>query len=200
MKRNSILLIIPFMIITLGLVKCKTTSTPSCCVIASPKINLTGDRTVVERQIVGDYKELEKDSWIISSVRTTVQDTKGSGTMTAGDSELFLAMKVREFHMERINSYKKDGSIGENNTGLIEYRDTAGMENDRKAKDILLKIINNENNSRITIFTKTLIKLKKKEPEKEDIMAFGRLFAEEQRALAKNNEWIQEESGRWRKK
>ncbi len=200
MKRNSILIIITLLLTTLGLIQCKSTSTPSCCVIAAPKVNLTGNRTVVERQIVGDYKELEKDSWIISSVRTTVQKTKGSGTLTAADRELFLAMKVREFHLERINGYKKEGAIGENNLGLVEYRKTAEFEKDGNAKKILETIIKNENEARKTIFKRTLYKMKKKEPGREEIEAFGRLFAGEQRALARKNEWVQEESGRWARK
>ncbi len=199
MKRNSIVHLLLFITI-LGLVRCKTTTTPSCCVIAAPKIHLTGNRTVVERQIVGDYKELEKDSWIISSVRTTVQKTKGSGTMTAADKELFLAMKVREFHRERINGYKNEGAIGENNRGLVEYRKTPEFENDDKAKKILESIIKNENEARTTIFKRTLLKIKKREADKKELEAFGRLFAEEQRALAGKNEWIQEDSGRWIKK
>lgn len=200
MKKNKFLFFTPVLIILLGLIKCKTTSTPSCCVIASPEINLTGNRTVVERQIVGDYRELEKDSWIISSVRTTVQKTKGSGAMTAADKELFLAMKVREFHIERINGYKKEGVIGENNLGLLEYRKTAGFEKDSKAKEILDTVIKNENQARRTIFKRTLLKMNKKEPENTEIEAFGRLFAKEQRALARKNEWVQEESGRWARK
>jgi hypothetical protein len=200
MKRNNILITATLLLIILGLVQCKSTSTPSCCVIASPEINLTGNRTVVERQIVGDYKELEKDSWIISSVRTTVQKTKGAGTMTAADRELFLAMKVREFHLERINGYKKDGALGENSRGLIEYRKTAEFEKDSKAKKVLESIIENENEARRTIFKRTLVKMKKKEPDNNEIEAFGKLFAGEQRALARKNEWIQEDSGRWIKK
>jgi hypothetical protein len=200
MKRNNILIIVTLLLTTLGLMQCKSTSTPSCCVIAAPEINLTGNRTVVERQIVGDYKELEKDSWIISSVKTTIQKTKGSGTMTAADRELFLSMKVREFHLERINGYKKDGALGENNLGLVEYRKTAKFEEESKAKEILENIIKNENEARRTIFQRTLFKMKKKEPDNKEIEAFGRLFAGEQRALAGKNEWIQEDSGRWIKK
>ena len=28
---------------------------------------MTGQKTVIERQIVGDYRELEKDAWIIAN-------------------------------------------------------------------------------------------------------------------------------------
>jgi hypothetical protein len=129
-----------------------------------------------------------------------VQKTKGAGTMTAADRELFLAMKVREFHLERINGYKKDGALGENSRGLIEYRKIAEFEKDSKAKKVLESIIENENEARRTIFKRTLVKMKKKEPDNNEIEAFGKLFAGEQRALARKNEWIQEDSGRWIKK
>ncbi len=196
---NKYKLIIYCILITAGLAGCSTT-TPSCCVISSPKINLTGEKTVVERQIVGDYKELEKDSWVVSSVKTTVQKKTGAEPVISGDSELVLAMKIREFHSDKIRDYKDRGFIGEANNGYVEYIKSGPSENDKDILELIKRVIKNENNARKTIFTRTLLNANKKPPTDEEIEAFGRIFAEEQRALAQKNDWIQDESGRWVKK
>ena len=80
------------------------------CSIVPPAINLTGGKTIVERQIIGDYRELEKDAWVLSSVQTNVQKSGSEGRGSA-DPELFQAMQVREFHKEKIRKYKDDPSL-----------------------------------------------------------------------------------------
>lgn len=174
-------------------------SMPSCCLISPPKIQMTGSKTVVERQIIGEYKELEKDAWIISSTKTTLSRSRGTGTISGRDKELFKAQKVREFHTDKIRKYKDEGAIGENNTGLIAYRPIPRYEKDKNYKRLLLTLIKEENKARTTIFTRTL-KLQEKDANKQQLAAFGKIFAEEQRALAQKNDWIQETSGKWSKK
>ena len=60
-------------------------SSSSCISIVPPPVNLTGEKTSVERQIVGDYEEIEKDAWAISSVKTSVSDTRQEGSYAVSD-------------------------------------------------------------------------------------------------------------------
>jgi hypothetical protein len=174
-------------------------SSPSCCVIAPPTINLTGEKTVIERQIVGDYMELEKDAWTVSSVKTTAGRKNTSGGMS-GDPELFKYMKVREFHYDKIKDYKSEGAIGEGNTGYIQYMETKKYESSPAEKKILLTVIDEENNVRGKIFSRSIFLSKGNEPGKAELDAFGKMFAEEQRGLAVKEDWIQENSGKWGRK
>ncbi len=175
-------------------------SGPSCLTITPPRINLTGEKTVIERQIVGEYKELEKDAWVISSARTLARGT-GKGTATIGaDREMFTAMKIREFHLDKISQYKKEGALGENIKGLLSYRRTGAYEKNAVSKKILFEVIKNENDARMTIFQRSLYLLNDREPAEAEVAAFGVLFGDEQRQLAEKNEWIQEKNGRWRRK
>lgn len=185
-------------IITLGTSGCS--SMPSCCVISSPKINLTGEKTVVERQIVGEYREIEKDSWVISSVKTTVQRSGGTGTAASGDPELFLALKVRDFHLDKIRKYKDRGILGETSAGYVQYMKSDEIEKDKKGKDLLQTLMDNENGARKQIFTRTLFLAKNKQPSADEIAAFGKIFSQEQRAMAQKNDWVQDDAGRWVKK
>ena len=185
-------------IMILGISRCS--SMPSCCVISSPKINLTGEKTVVERQIVGDYREIEKDSWIISSVKTTVQRSGGTGTAVVGDSELYLALKIMDFHLDKIRKYKDKGALGEANTGYVQYIKNDEFEKDKKTRELLQTIMDNENSARKQIFTRTLFMAKNKQPSDEEISIFGKIFSQEQKAMAQKNDWIQDDTGRWVKK
>jgi len=170
------------------------------CSIAPPVIQITGDKTVIERQIVGEYQELEKDAWIISSVKTSVQRSRGTGAVAGGDMELFRAMKIREYHRDKLRRYKDEAALGETFEGYVQYRPVAKYEKNREDRDILMKVIQNENIARKTIFTRSLVMILKKDPAGEEVAKFGRLFAGEQREIAQKNDWIQKKPGRWVKK
>lgn len=172
----------------------------SCILVSPPKIQLTGNKTAVERQIVGEYRELEKDAWVVSSVKTNVQKTKGEPVQTAGDRELFKAMKIRELLASKVRGYKEEGAIGETNTGYIKYISVTKYDADKNALEILQKIVAEENSARKLLFTRSLARTGKQSPSEEDLEGFGRIFADEQSALAKKDEWIQDRSGQWNRK
>ena len=174
-------------------------STPSCLTVVPPEINLTGEKTVIERQIVGEYMELEKDAWTVSSIRTTVGKTEG-GAQGSGDPEIIKAIKVREFHSGKIRDYKTEGAIGETSTGYVSYIESPQYESSPELKKILLTVIDEENKARRDIFVKTLSKTGGKEPSKSEIDSFGKIFSEEQRALAQKGDWVQDNSGKWTRK
>ncbi|MCL2154693.1 MAG: YdbL family protein [Leptospirales bacterium] len=174
-------------------------SSPSCCSISPPDVHITGEKTVIERQIIGDYMEIEKDAWTLSSVRTTVGQRNISGKM-AGDPELFKYMKIREFHYDKIKEYKSEGAIGETNGGLIQYMETKKYEVSPAEKKILLTVIDEENQARREIFSRSIYLSKGSTPENSEINTFGRAFAEEQRGLSAKGEWIQQNSGKWERK
>ena len=174
-------------------------STPSCISVVPPSLNLTSDKTVVERQIIGDYMELEKDAWVISSVKTSHSSGRTKSDMT-GDPELLKAEKVRSFHAERLAAYKSEGAAGEGSDGFAAYIQSEKYESDPAQKKILLAVIDEENMARKIIFRRSLFVMNNAEPSADEVRAFGRIFADEQRVLAGKGEWIQENSGKWVKK
>jgi lipopolysaccharide export LptBFGC system permease protein LptF len=172
----------------------------ACVTIEIPTPTITGEKTVIERQIVGDYRELEKDAWILSSVKTNIQRKSGTASIIGGDRILFRAMKIREFHMDKIRNYKNSGAMGEGNDGYIVYRQVSGYEKDRDLKGILLRVVEEENRARKDIFRRSLVRSGIETPGEKEMTDFGRIFAKEQRALAQINDWIQEENGSWVRK
>lgn len=172
----------------------------ACSTIEIPTPTITTEKTVIERQIVGNYRELEKDAWILSSVKTNIQRKRGTTSVISGDRILFMALKIREFHMDKIRNYKNSGAIGEGNDGFIVYRQVPQHEKNRDLKDILLRVMEEENRARKTIFRRSLMRSGVEAPGEKEIYNFGRVFAKEQRALAQTNDWIQEENGSWVRK
>ena len=177
----------------------KCSSAPSCINIVPPDVILTGEKTVVERHLVGDYMELEKDAWTVSSVKTVVAKKSSSGKI-AGDPELLKYIKVRDFHYDKIKEYKTEGALGETSTGLIKYMETKKYESSPAEKKILLTLVEEENKARQEIFSRSVLISKGSEPNKGEIESFAKGFAEEQRSLASKDEWIQENSGKWIRK
>lgn len=182
-----------------ALISTGCSTSPSCIDINPPVINLTGEKTVIERQIVGDYMELEKDAWTLSSIKTTAGRKNTSGRIS-GDSELFKFLKVREFHFDKIKEYKSEGAIGEGSSGYIRYMETKKYESSPAEKKILLTVIDEENRARGGIFSRSVFLSKGSEPSKGEIESFGKGFAEEQRGLSAKDEWIQDNSGNWGRK
>ena len=172
----------------------------ACSTIEIPTPTITTEKTVIERQIVGEYRELEKDAWILSSVKTNIQRKRGTISIISGDRILFRAMKIREFHMDRIRNFKNSGAIGEGNDGFIVYRKVPQYEKNRDLKSILLRVMEEENRARNTIFRRSLVRSGVKTPGEREMLSFGRIFAREQRALAQTNDWIQKENGSWVRK
>jgi len=175
-------------------------SAPSCISIAPPEIHLTGEKTVIENQIVGKYEKLEEDAWIISSVQTTVQKSKGTGMITGGDRKLISALKIRSFHKDDIRSFKDEGAVGETNNGFVKYRPIKKYINSPDEKKILNAVIETENSARASIFERSLLKSKGMPPSRQEIEKFGSTFAIEQAALAQKGDWIQQNSGKWIRK
>jgi uncharacterized protein YdbL (DUF1318 family) len=168
---------------------------PSCCWIAPPDIHLTGQKTIVERQVVGDYRELEKDAWVVSSAKTNVSARDG-----LRDEEMLSAFSVREDNRVVIRKYKDEGAMGEANTGYLSYIGTPVYDREANLKKSLMTVLSKENDARKTIFRRTLVKAGIASPSEEQVSSFGKRFAEEQRAFAREKDWIQENNGKWVRK
>ena len=173
----------------------------TACTIVPPKISITGEKTVIERQIIGEYRELEPDAWVVSSVKTLPRETGEKQAVTGSDEELVTAIKIRQFHKDKVARYKSEGAMGEAFTGLVAYRPVEQYEKKKEEKDILMAVIKNENDARLVIFRRSLFLREKKEPTKDEVDNFGRtVFAAEQRELAGSGEWIQDAGERWIRK
>ena len=169
------------------------------CVVSPPPVRMTGEKTLVENQIIGEYREIEEDSWAVSSVKTGVQRQKSS-SLAAGDEASFGAMKIRELHEDRIRYYKNEEAAGEANTGYIVYRTAAAYEKDADLKKNLMAVIDEENKARRTLFERSVILAGRDKPSAADVDAVAKKFAAGEKDRAQKNDWVQESNGTWIRK
>ena len=184
---------------TILICSCIAVITIGCVSVSSPPVRLTGEKTLVENQIIGEYREIEDDAWAVSSAKTGVQRQKGTGS-AAGDDVIFNAMKIRELHEDRIRTYKNEGSLGEALNGFTVYRSVDKYEKDADLKKNLMTVIDEENKARRAIFERSVILSGKEKPSEPEIAAIGAQFAAEEKSRAQKNDWIQESNGTWLRK
>ncbi len=170
---------------------------PSCLEIYPPAINITGEKTALERQLIGEYHELEQDAWVTSTVMTPSKGNRKA--VINADGELLNAIQIRELNSDIIRLYKDKGLIGEQNNGYIAIVDEKRLQSlqSLQESDAIRTIVQQENNARSIIFVKSSGATKSNETK---AIQFAVEFAKEQHAKAKKGDWIQNNDGRWVKK
>lgn len=167
---------------------------PSCLEIYPPAINITGEKTALERQLIREYHELEQDAWVTSTVMTPSKGNRKA--VINADGELLNAIQIRELNSDIIRLYKDKGLIGEQNNGYIAIVDEKKLQSLQES-DAIRTIVQQENNARSIIFVKSSGATKSNETK---AIQFAVEFAKEQHAKAKKGDWIQNNDGRWVKK
>jgi len=93
--------------------------------IVVPPVTITGQKTAIEKQIIGEQTELEKDVWMISSAKTAEHaelDNKPKEVRRSMEQEnantyrAFLKFELFAAHLVQL---KKDRVVGENNKGYV---------------------------------------------------------------------------------
>ncbi len=122
----------------------------SCCSFVIPPVTLTGNKTAIEKQIIGEQNELEKDVWMISSAKTAgkvedqskdpkaTQDQKLKTEENRYTNEAFLIMDV---YAEKLAKLKADKVVGEDNKGYV----ASLIENETVRKSLSKEILEKYN-------------------------------------------------------
>ena len=94
----------------------------SGCTLLQVKVNVVGERTALENQVMGTYHALDREMLLLSSVRGI--DPKGRIKTPPAESrdkkDVIAAMQVMDFYLDDIQVFKASGRVGENNRGLLE--------------------------------------------------------------------------------
>lgn len=94
----------------------------SSCSIVIPPVTLTGSKTAIEKQIIGEHKEIEKDIWMMASAKTTqAVDMKPIDTQSISkeNEATYRGLVLLNVYKNRLTILKADGMVGENNRGLL---------------------------------------------------------------------------------
>lgn len=172
-----------------------------CTARPEVQVTLVDTRTALENQVLGSYKELNREFVMIASVRSV--DEKGMAEdrlkgMSASQREAVKAMQAREFNRDDVDNFKKNGCVGENNTGLLEILLCDRAKEDAKYEKLLSDVVKEENDSRTVIMKRVIIM--NEGLKEEDFPKIQKVFARMNQDAAKTGELIQKEDGSWIKK
>lgn len=167
------------------------------CSIKAPEVNVTGEKTALENQVIGTYQEIEQDAWTLASVRSTTPGNK-QPAMSKEKKKVFEAVQGRKFNKDDIDEFRKAGIVGENSKGLVEIRDQSKLDADPELKKRVIKIVETENGYRKIIMDRIMILNESAAKAGDDNVA--RIFAKINQDSSEPGTWIQKEDGTWTKK
>lgn len=172
-----------------------------CTARPEVQVTLVDTRTALENQVLGSYKELNREFVMIASVRSVgekgMAEDRVKG-MSASQREAVKAVQAREFNRDDIDDFKKSGCAGESNTGLLEILLCDRAKEDAKYEKLLKDIVKEENDSRTVIMKRVIIM--NEGLKEEDFPKIQKVFARMNQDAAKTGELIQKEDGSWVRK
>ena len=194
----------------------------NCCSIVIPPVTLTGNKTAIEKQIIGEQNEIEKDVWMVSSAKTTMNtdiDLKRGDEKDykqKSNSYAYEALYLMSVFQPKLEKLKEEKVVGENNKGYLSILVNDGgvsvpaaarakynpeYEKDPdKGRDyrILLNTVNQVNRARKLLAKGFIEEQKQKNPKfKADVNA---LVSQQKRKYHENTlkgGYVQADDGRW---
>jgi len=154
-------------------------------------ITIINDKTVLENEILGEFKELNKEVYLLASVRSIDENgkIKNKNKIPKTKKKVIKAIQRRAFNKDDVNKYKILGVFGENKNGYLEI-----LKQNKKNKAFILFILKQENEDRKIIMERILetnINLN------NDKKVVERIFSSVQREKALVGEHIQLPNGKW---
>ncbi len=167
------------------------------CGCVSAKINVVDERTALENQILGSYKQLDRDMQLVASVRDSDQAGAGRGRLVAARRRAIQARRVIQFNADDLDELKRSGCLGEGMSGMLIGRDCQAASDPAIEKRIE-RLIESENRARGVILR--FIVAESPDLTEKDLPQLTEAFVRMRREEAKTGEWIQLDSGAWQKK
>ncbi len=123
------------------------------CSVKLPEITFTGEKTVLENQVLGVYQQIESDAWLIASTRSFNSSTT---EMSAPKQEVLEAVQNRKFNKDDVDELKRDKVVGEGNKGFLSILGNEDYRQKADYKQFVDQIVAEENRDRQIIFERVL--------------------------------------------
>ena len=166
------------------------------CSIKAPEVQVTGEKTALEREVVGTYEEMEEDTWMIASTRAAKAEDEVK--ISPEKRKVLEALQEQKFNKDDIDEFKREGFVGENNSGLLELRLIDQLRKTPDRMKFIQSILEEENGDRSIIMGR-VIELNEtlKKSNKNDIQG---IFARMNQENSPDGTWIQNAEGQWIRK
>lgn len=165
----------------------------SACSIKAPEVNVTGEKTALEREVLGTYHEMQEDVWMVASARSATD--KKTVPISPQKRRVLDALQQQKFNKDDIDEFKRKGYIGENNQGLLEVLPHAKLPVDSLEQSEVKTIVTEENQDREIIISRVIeLNQSLKNAVRESILA---VFAQMHQDNSSVGTWIQNKTGEW---
>jgi hypothetical protein len=159
------------------------------CSLHAPELKVTGERSILEKQVLGSYQRLNQDLWMLNSWR----GEEDSLSLHAEQENLLASLRRRNFNRDDRLRLLSAGWLGETNKGKLVAKDESNDISKTEAS-IRADLVIQENADRAVI----LGRLKLLNPGNEN--EIERIFAEIQQEECLKKSWVQNIDGSWRQK
>lgn len=177
--------------------------------LRAPAITFTQTQTAAEKQMIGEDRELEKDGWLISSIKTSssgTEDWRRDETEEEKSSEtakeIISLQRSLAYTAHEIKTLKLAGVLGEGLDGQLHRVDTK-TENDKfsspesqKKIDELTRLVNTHR----TNLRKIFIARKKNLLTEEQLKEYQKSIQLEYYNAVETGEFFEKGKGKWGKK
>jgi hypothetical protein len=173
------------------------------CTVKPPEITVTGEKTVLEKQLLGEYRFSSRPIFIpsvdggiyVATHEALLDSVPSAEEFQTSRRDYIIALANSKFNLDDINRFKDAGVIGEDNRGFLHlFEDKLGNLN-QADRNILPSILEEENRGRRVIMNR-IIQLRADLTE-EDLDDIKTIFAKRNIEEEKSGRMIQLESGEW---
>jgi uncharacterized protein YdbL (DUF1318 family) len=170
----------------------------SACSIKAPEVRLTGEKTSLEKEILGTYHQMREDTWMVASTRDAVETTRPAASMSPEKKRSLDALREQEFNKDDVEEFKQKGFIGETNEGRLWVRPSDELSRISETARLVGEVVQEENADR-QIIIERVVELNdalKRAVPKDVFAVFAKMYQENSPA----GSWIQKSDGSWIKK
>ncbi len=165
------------------------------CAVHTPEVTFTGERTALEKQILGSYRLIEEDTWELSSVRAAGQDSR---KVSAERLKAIEAFANRLFNADDVEDFKRDEVIGENARGFLTIRSNPKVQEDAEYQAIANRILSEENRDRQIILQ--YLMAEGRNAERSDSLEVYHILSQLFLDASPPGTWIQKSDSSWTRK
>ncbi len=186
------------------------------CTIKAPLITFTQTQTAAEKQMLGEDRNLEKDGWLIASIKTSSsgseiweRDLVKEEFSGPEDNTRYIALRTLAYLAKELRDYRAIGVLAEGLDGRIRLNPKlgeAGVEktlNDTGTKSRLEELIKLVNENREIVIRENMKKAFSKsnpamtEKEKSELKE---TISRSWLRTVENGEYFESSPGVWKKK
>ena len=167
----------------------------TACSFKAPEVRVTGEMTALEREVLGTYRQMEEDTWMVASTRS---EGNTEQKISPEKKRVLEAMQDQKFNKDDIEEFKRKGYVGEGNVGFLSIRKHDDLADDNSLAGFVNKIVDEENSARGVIMNRVVQLNDALKNAVEENVRF--IFAQMNQENSPAGTWIQEQIGKWIKK